>query len=395
MAAASFPRHLVIILGSLAALGAAAIDMYLPGLPVIERDLAAAPGQATLTLSAFFVGLAIGQLFYGPTSDAWGRRRIMACGVMLYCVASLACMFAATIEQLVAARCLQALGAASGTVIARAMVRDMFEGDLAARAQSFINLAFSITPLLAPTIGGYVLIWFGWRAIFLVLSLFGLACLVALVLRVPEPLADERRTPLSPRGLVRSYRRILSERQTVSCMLTSSFAFACMFVFFALSPFVYTGYFGVPNQHYGLLFAVNVVGIMIGNAINARLVTRFGTIRMLRAGSLVSAAGGVLLLVTTSFELGGLVGVVLPMTLVVGSLGIIGANAIAGAMAPVPTLAATAASLLGFVQMMIGAATGMVAGLMDDGTPLPLGQLVCALSLIGFAFAFTSRQPAR
>ena len=395
MAAASFPRHLVIILGSLAALGAAAIDMYLPGLPVIERDLTAAPGQATLTLSAFFVGLAIGQLFYGPTSDAWGRRRIMACGVMLYCVASLACMFAATIEQLVAARCLQALGAASGTVIARAMVRDMFEGDLAARAQSFINLAFSITPLLAPTIGGYVLIWFGWRAIFLVLSLFGLACLVALVLRVPETLADERRTPLSPRGLVRSYRRILSERQTVSCMLTSSFAFACMFVFFALSPFVYTGYFGVPNQHYGLLFAVNVVGIMIGNAINARLVTRFGTIAMLRAGSLVSAAGGLLLLVTTSFELGGLVGVVLPMTLVVGSLGIIGANAIAGAMAPVPTLAATAASLLGFVQMMIGAAMGMVAGLMDDGTPLPLGQLVCALSLIGLAFAFTSRQPAR
>jgi len=394
VAASSFPRHLVIALGSLAALGAAAIDMYLPSLPVIERDLAAAPGETTLTLSAFFVGLAVGHLLYGPTSDAWGRRRVMAVGVTVYCVASVICMFATTIEQLVAARCLQALGAASGSVIARAMVRDMFEGDLAARAQSFINLAFSVTPLLAPTIGGYVLVWFGWRGIFLVLSLFGLACLIALALRVPETLVSERRTPLSVRGLVRGYGRILGERQIICCMLTSSFAFACMFVFFAISPFIYTGHFGVPIQHYGLLFAVNVIGIMIGNAANTRLVIRFGTMPMLRAGSLVSAAGGVVLLTTTSFELGGLAGVVLPMMLVVGSLGIIGANAIAGALAPVPTLAATTASLLGFVQMMIGAATGVLAGLMNDGTPVPLGQLICALSLVGLFFSFTLRRLA-
>lgn len=394
MAASSFPWHLVIALGSLAALGAAAIDMYLPSLPVIERDLAAAPGETTMTLSAFFVGLAIGYLFCGPTSDAWGRRRVMAVGVTVYCVASVICMFAVTVEQLVAARFLQALGAASGTVVARAMVRDMFEGDLAARAQSYINLAFSVTPLLAPTIGGYVLVWFGWRSIFLVLSLFGLACLVALALRVPETLVTERRTPLSLRGLVRSYGRIMGERQIVCCMLTSSFAFACMFVFFSVSPFIYTGHFGIPNQHYGLLFAVNVIGIMIGNAVNSRLVTRFGTMTMLRAGSLVSAAGGVALLVTTSFEFGGLVGVVLPMMLVVGSLGLIGANAIAGALAPVPTLAATTSSLIGFVQMMIGAAAGMVAGLMNDGTPVPLGQLVCALSLVGLGFAFTLRRLA-
>jgi DHA1 family bicyclomycin/chloramphenicol resistance-like MFS transporter len=157
-------------------------------------------------------------------------------------------------------------------VIARAMVRDMYELDDAARAQSFIALAFSVTPLLAPTIGGWLLVWFGWRAIFLVLCGFGALCLLALLTRVPETLPPERRTPLRILSLLQSYRRILSERRSVGCILTGAFGFAGMFIFFAASPFVYIEIYGVPNQYYGLLFGLNVLGVMAANYVNTRLV---------------------------------------------------------------------------------------------------------------------------
>lgn len=382
-------KGLTIVLGALAALGAAAIDMYLPSLPSIEADLAAAPGETQFTLSAFFIGLGIGQLFYGPLSDAFGRKRVMMGGIVLYCLASLGCILATTIDELIVLRFIQALGAASGQVIARAMVRDMFTLNDAARAQSFINLAFSVTPLLAPNIGGYVLIWFGWREIFLVLCGFGAACLVALLVRVPETLVPERRTPLSLPSLLRNYKRILSERQTVGCMLSGAFAFACMFTFFAMSPFVYIEVFGVPDQHYGLLFAMNIAGIMVANYTNARLVSHYGALSMLRVGSVISAIGGLALLTTTSLEIGGLFGVALPMVLVVGSLGFVGANAIAGALEPFPTLAGTTASLQGFFQMMLGAAMGGVAGYLFDGTARPMGQMIAVLSLIGLFFCLT------
>ena len=384
---------LTITLGAVAALGAAAIDMYLPSLPTIEAELTSDSGQAQLTLVAFFIGLGFGQLFYGAISDAHGRRQVLMGGIVLYCLASLGCVFSTDIVELIAWRFVQALGAASGGVIARAMVRDLFSVNEAAQAQSFINLAFSITPLLAPTIGGYMLTWFGWQSIFLVLCLFGAACLLALYLRVPETLSAERRTPLAAGSLLRSYGRILSNRQSVGCILTGSFAFACMFTFFAASPFVYITVFGVPQQHYGLLFALNVVGIIAANFINAWVVIRFGALAMLRVGSLISASGGVALLLATALEVGGIVGVVLPMITVVGSLGFVGGNAIAGALEPFPNLAATTASLFGFCQMMLGAAAGVAVGLLHDGTPLPMGIMIGGLSLLGLLFCLTLVRP--
>ncbi len=382
-----FPsRGLTVILGTLAALGAAAIDMYLPGLPTIAADLDAAPGQVQLTLSAFFLGLGFGQLLYGAVSDALGRRRVMMVGVTLYCVASVGCIFATDVNELILARFIQAVGAAAGQVIARAMVRDVFELDDAARAQSFINLAFLVTPLLAPVIGGYVLIWFGWRAIFLVLCLFGTGCLLALALRVPETLPPERRTSLSIPLLLRNYATILRERQSLGCMLTSAFAFACMFTYFAVSPFVFITLFGVADEHYGFLFGLNVIGLMAANYLNAYLVLRFGALKMLRVGSLVSATSGMTLFVIIWFGIGGLAGVVIPLIVVVGSLGFVGGNAIAGALAPFPRLAATTASLFGFGQMMLAGSVGAIAGLLHDGTALPMGIMIAVLSGFGFMF---------
>ena len=173
----NFSSGLIFLLGALAALGAAAIDMYLPSLPSIESELGGVSGSAQFTLSSFFIGLGLGQLFYGPISDSLGRRKVLVVGLLIYCLGSLFCFFAGTMMELVAARFFQALGAAAGGVIARAMVRDVFTGKKAAQAQSFINLAFSFTPLMAPLFGGYLLIFFGWRSIFLALLLFGIICL--------------------------------------------------------------------------------------------------------------------------------------------------------------------------------------------------------------------------
>lgn len=375
-------KSLVVVLGGVTALGAAAIDMYLPALPRIAIDLASTSGHAQLTLGAFLVGLGIGQLIHGALSDAYGRRRLLLCGIVLYCAASLGCTTATDIDTLIVWRFVQALGAAAGSVIVRAIVRDLYSMDEGARAQSFINMAFLVTPLLAPNVGGYLLTWFGWRSIFIVMSLFGAVCLVALSFRLPESLPAERRTSLSLTKLLTGYAQILTDRQTLGCLLAGTFSFACMFTFFAGSPFVYITYFGVPEQHYGLLFALNVIGIISTNYLNARLVLAVGAIRLLCIGCAVCATSGLVLAATTYFAIGGLWGVVVPLVFVVGSLGFVGANALAGAMEPFANRAATTASLFGFSRMLVGAGAGAVLALIHDGTPVPMGYLVAALGLL-------------
>lgn len=386
-------KGLTITLGALAALGAAAIDMYLPSLPRIDVELGSGTGQAQLTLGAFLIGLGFGQLFHGAISDAYGRRGVLIGGTVLYCLASLGCLTAGDIDELIAWRFVQALGAAAGSVIARAIVRDLYSMDEGARAQSFINMAFLVTPLLAPNVGGYLLAWFGWRAIFLLLCVFGAACLVAIIIRVPESLAPERRTPLSPGTLIRGYGRILSDRQALGCLLASATSFAAMFTFFAASPFVYITVYQVPEQHYGLLFGLNVLGIIATNMINARLVVRVGAIRMMWIGCGICAASGLVLALTTTLSIGGLPGVVIPLVFVVGSLGFVGANALSGAMEPFPKLAATTASLLGFSRMILGAAAGAVIALIHDGTAQPMGLLIGGLGVLSLLSCFLLIRP--
>ena len=381
-----FGPGIMLILGALAALGAAAIDMYLPSLPTIEIELAAGPGQAQFTLSAFFLGLGIGQLFYGPLSDSLGRRKVLIGGLLLYCIASLLCSFADTMIELIGVRFIQALGAASGGVIARAMVRDVFTVDKAAQAQSFINLAFSITPLLAPTIGGFLLIWIGWRSIFFALFIFGLTCLLTLYSKIPETLPIERRIGLSPRSILSGYKKILTNRRSLGSMLAGACAFSCMFTYFAASPFVYIQIFGIPDQYYGLLFGLNVLGIIGANFINARTVVKHGPLLMLRIGVGVLCIGGLLLFCTIFSKIGGIFGIIIPLFFVIGSIGFIGANAIALALEPFADLAGTTASLFGFIQMIMGAVSGIIVGALHDGTAGPMGLIILILSLASFIF---------
>ena len=377
------PRGMTWALGALTAMGAAAIDCYLPSLPAIDQELVTGSITAQHTLSAFFLGLAIGQLFYGPLSDRFGRRRVMFIGVSLYILASLACAFASSIELLLMGRFLQALAAGVGAVIGRAVVRDLYRMDQAAQAQSFIQMVFLITPLLAPTIGGYIMLWFDWRAIFVVLAVFGGLCLLALITQIPETLPVERRQPLNPRAVLHAYGQVLRHRRSMGAILTSAFAFACMFTYFAESALVFTRVYDVAAEDYGLLFALNVIGLMVTNFINIRLVARVGALTMLLIGAIMVWAGAMALVATAATGFGNLWGLVLPLILVVGSLGLVGANAAAAALEPFGKRAGTAASLQGFIQMAIGAAAATIVGFFHDGSALPMALTIAGLASLG------------
>ena len=378
-------RRLTMALGALTALGAAAIDMYLPALPAIDRELATGAVTAQQTLSAFFLGLAAGQLIYGPLSDRFGRRPVIAFGVVLFVVTSLVCAFANSMETLLLGRFFQALAASAGAIVGRAVVRDLYRLDDAARAQSFIQLVFLMTPLLAPTIGGYIALWFDWPAIFIALAGFGGLCLVALVTLLPETLPAPRRRPLNPAAVFTAYGAVLRHKRSMGCILTGGFAFACMFTYFAESALVFTRLYGVAEQDYGLLFALNVLGLMAANFLNGRVVGRFGTFAMLAVGAALVWLGAMVLLAVAWTGFGGLWGLVLPLMLVVGSLGLVGANAMAAALEPFGDRAGLAASLQGFMQMTIGALAAFLVGQFHDGSAMPMAVTIAVLASLSLA----------
>ena len=289
-------------------------------------------------------------------------------------------------ETLLLGRFFQALAASAGAIVGRAVVRDLYRLDDAARVQSFIQLVFLMTPLLAPTIGGYIALWFDWRAIFVALAGFGGLCLLALVTLLPETLPAPRRRPLNPAAVFAAYGAVLRHRRSMGCILTGGFAFACMFTYFAESALVFTRVYGVAEQDYGLLFALNVLGLMAANFLNSRVVGRFGAVAMaLAVGAEMVWAGAMILLVVAWTGFGGLWGLVLPLMLVVGSLGLVGANAMATALDPFGDRAGVAASLQGFIQMTIGALAVFLVGQFHDGGAMPMAVTIAMLASLSLA----------
>ena len=371
---------LILILGALSALGAASIDLYLPALPSLAEQLPGPPGGAQFTLSAFFIGLACSQVIYGPLSDAIGRKPVLLGGLSLFVLASFACAAATSIPQLIGLRVLQALGAGVGGVVARAIVRDLYHGNQAARAQSLINLAMLVTPLVAPILGSQLLNRFGWNSIFVVLAAFGVLCMLITGFRVPESLPPQTRATIRFSQLATGYMRVLRHRYSLGCLLTGSFAFGGFFAYLAGSPFVFIEIFGIKPTHYGYLFSINVVGIMLGAFINSHVVLQVGPLRMLRIGVAIITLGAIALLIS-ALASAGFWGIVIPLFFVVGSIGMIGANAVSCTLQPFPDIAGTAAATFGFIQMMTGALVGAGIGFFYDGTVLPMALIIILMAL--------------
>jgi DHA1 family bicyclomycin/chloramphenicol resistance-like MFS transporter len=385
--------RLLLVLAAASAFGAVSIDMYLPGMPAIAVDLAAPAGQIQLTLSVFFFAFGAGQLLYGPLSDGHGRRAVMLWGIALYVLASVLCAVSPGVGWLVTARLLQALGASAGVVVARAVVRDVYAGDAAARAMSTLISVFALVPLLAPFVGGYLVLWCGWRAVFWVLTVFGITCLTAVLVALPETRPPERRQRLQPRGVLEAYARVLAHRRALGYMLCGGAAFAGMFAYISGTPFVYIELFGVAPQHYGYLFGLNVLGIIAGSQVNGRLVPRFGADRLLAVGVGVAAVAGVALAVVAALRLGGLAGIVLAVFGYVSMVGVIGANAIAGTLRDFPAIAGTASALFGAIQFGLGALAGTAVAALHDGTARPMAAVIAGAGILSFAALRTLARP--
>lgn len=394
MAAVANPQRLIVLLAALVAFGPLSIDMYLPSLPLIASDLGAPEAQIQLTISVFLAGLCAGMLIYGPLSDRFGRRKLLLGGISLYLLASIGCTLAAKAEQLVFWRILQALGGAGASVLARAIVRDLFPLKDAARVLSLMHLVTMFATLVAPLIGGYLILLAGWRSLFVVLMVFAGLCLLAVALKIPETHpADKRGASLA--DAFRAYGQIAVQPQALGYILCMGLSFGGMFAFITASPFVYIQYFGVSPQAYAWLFALNIGGIIVATLLNARLVTRLGPQRMLVCGASIAALSGVSIAALGGSGVGGLSALVASLLFYVSVTGLLGANSVASLLARFPRQAGAAAGLAVAMQFGLGTAASALVSALHDGSPLPMSLVVGAAGVGSLLALLLTRIPER
>jgi MFS transporter, DHA1 family, multidrug resistance protein len=373
--AGRFPGWLL-ILGALTAIGPLSIDMYLPAFAAIEHGLAAPAGSVELTLAGFFIGMACGQLIWGPLSDRFGRKPPLYAGLILFALASLACAMTDDIGMFTFWRVLQALGGSAGMVIARAVVRDRCGARESARAFSSLILVMGLAPILAPIIGGWIVTALDWRAIFLVLLAFALACLAAIRFGLPESHGIAHEPPLNARRIADDYASLFRSRAFLGYTLSGGLAMAGMFAYIAGSPFVLISLGGIAPENFGWAFGINALGFIVASQLNAHGLKRIAPTRMLRRALWLPAAAGVTLLGLT---LSGQTG--LPLTLsclfiYVASLGFIAPNSSAAALAGFGQRAGTASALMGALQFGLATCTGIGISLLHDGSAYPLAVLL-------------------
>jgi DHA1 family bicyclomycin/chloramphenicol resistance-like MFS transporter len=386
--------RLVVVLGALSTFGPLSIDMYLPALPKLSHDFSTGASQVQLTLTACLIGLALGQIVAGPLSDARGRRGPLLAGVGAYAAASAACAVAPSIYALVGLRLFQGIGGGAGLVIARAVVRDLYEGAAAARFFSWLMLVSGTAPILAPLIGAQILRVASWRAVFLVLGAIGCALFVAALLGLRETLPAERRTTGSAGGTLETFSRLLHDRRFDAHALTIGFGFGTLFAYISASPFVIQDIYGASPQLFSAFFAINAVGIVACGQVNGLLVLRHGPARMLQIGSAVMAAGGLGVLAAVVVH-APLAGLFVPLFVAVACIGFVMPNATALALTDHPHIAGSASALLGLIQFTVGAAVAPLVGVAGKSSAVPMAVVIASCALACASIRRVLASPAR
>lgn len=384
--------RLTLILGALTAFPPLSIDIYLPSLPTLVRTFGTTDGAVQLTLPAFFLGLALGQLFYGPLSDRYGRRPALLIGIALYTLASAACALAPSIEALLAGRFVQALGGSAGMTIAMAVVRDRFDPREGARTLSLLMLVMGVAPILAPLVGGWILVLLGWQAIFWVLALFGLSCFLAVLTALPESRPADAIRPGSVGAALANYAGLIADRRFLGFALAGGFTISGMFAYITGSPTLFIDGFGVPAEDYGWIFGANAAGIVGVSQLNRRLLLSHGGGRLLRAAVAVNAAAGIALL-GAGLAGAGLAVLLVPLFVAVATVGAVLPNSTSGALAAYPERAGAASALIGSCQLVLGALASSLIGAFGTGTAVPMAAIIAGCG--GAAFLVTRLAPAR
>ena len=373
---------IIILLALLTAVGPISTDMYLPAFPAMRLDLAAGPGSTQLTLAAWFLGLSIGQILFGPVSDHHGRRVPLLFGTALYTFASVGCATASSMGALSFWRLVAALGASASLVIPRAVIRDLvIDGIQAARLLGRLTLVVGVVPILAPTLGGLISQTLGWRAIFWIAAVYGISCTILIWRFLPDTLAPSRHVTLDLVPTLLRYRKVWRDRVFRTHALEGGFGTFSLFAFLGGAPPVFLGGFHLSPTWFGTVFILNAVGYIIGTQINARVLPRFGTTRVLSfsAIGLIACTGAMLVLSLTPAS--GPLGVAVCMMGCMTSLGFMLPGAAIGSLLPHPDEAGSASALYGTTVFFIGAISTVLVGEIGTSSPTPMAVLMLAGAL--------------
>ncbi len=373
---------IILILGALSTVTPFAIDMYLPAFPQIAADLETSAPKIAFSLSSYLVGMAIGQIFYGPLLDRFGRKPPLYFGLLLFIAASVGCVFSGSVESLIAFRFLQALGGCAAQVAAVTMVRDFFPAEERTKVFSLLVLILGAAPLLAPTVGSFVAANLGWQAVFVTLAGMIAMLLAVVFFFLPEGHEADESVSLKLKPILSNFAVILKEPQFYTYALAGAFAFAGLLVYVAASPIIFMEVFAVGAETFGGIFALLSIGIIGGSQVNLLLLRRFGSERIFQVALLCQCAVGVVFLIGTFAGLFGLAATIMLFFAYLLCLGILSPNATALALAPFGKNAGSASALLGFLQIGIGALASSGVGLFSSGSSLPAICILSATALL-------------
>ncbi|WP_047391926.1 multidrug effflux MFS transporter [Exiguobacterium sp. ZWU0009] len=392
------PRRLtlILILGSLAALGPLSIDMYLPAFPDMSRSFDASASLIQLSLTACMLGMALGQLIVGPLSDVRGRKRPLMFALLAYLLASLACAMAPTIEVLIALRFIQGAAGASGIVISRAIVRDLFDGPELTRFFAALSLVNGTAPILAPVIGGQLLRFGDWHFVFYLLAILSTMMLLAVALRLPETLPLDRRVEGNLTTTLKTFGRLLTDRVFIGYAFAQAFVMGAMFAYISGSPFVLQNIYGASPQQFSFLFGLNGIGIILAAQIAGRLAGRVDSERLMRISLTVVASASILLFLALTLT-EQLIFVMIPLFFVVSSVGLISTLGFTLAMQNYGSTAGSASALLGLLPMLVGSLVSPLVGIMGEQSAVPMGLIIMTLDCLALVlyYGLIVRRPNR
>ncbi|HEX8012747.1 MAG TPA: multidrug effflux MFS transporter [Casimicrobiaceae bacterium] len=384
---------MTVLLGALIALAPLAMDIYLASMPSMTRALSATPEQVQLTLSLYMYGWGATQIVVGPLTDRFGRKPALIAGLLLFIVASLASAASRTIEMLIAARVAQSVGMATVAVVPRAIVRDLYTGEDAARILSLMGIVLGIAPIVAPIIGSHLHVWFGWQSNFIFVAAYGAIALFCVIAAFPETIRSRDARATAPAVIAANYRRLLRSRRYIGYVLVAAFASSGLFAFLAGSAFVFVSVLGTGEEGFGFLFGAVMLGNLIGATVGSRLVVRLGIDRMLGYSTWLMLVAGIAVAALAWARVSHPLAIVAPMFLFMIALMTTMPQATAGGLSAFPEIAGSAASVLLFCQFVLASTAALIVGMTFDGTERPMATTIAVATLAAFiAFRALVRQ---
>jgi DHA1 family bicyclomycin/chloramphenicol resistance-like MFS transporter len=382
----------IFTLGLLSAMGAFSIDMYLPGFPDIARDLHTTVAHITLSITSFFIGISVGQLIYGPLLDKFGRKKPLYIGLIVYLLTSIACAFAPTANALIGIRFLQALGSCAGMVASRALVRDIFPVQENAKIFSLLMLVLALSPIVAPTLGGYVSSAFGWQSIFYILAGIAGSTLLLVYFKMPNGRMPDASLSLLPRPIINSFLEVSKVPQFYTYAFAGAIASSGLYAYIAGSPFVFMELYHVSEKQYGWIFAIIAMGLITASQVNTLLLRKYSSEQIIRVTLFCQCLAGMALVLGNYFHFLGLYSTIFLIWVFLSTQGFAFPNSSALCLAPFTKNAGTASALMGAIQLGIGAVSTALVSIFNNGTAMPMSVVMCCCAVSSFTVLLIGRR---